>query len=133
MGTNEITSTVINFVKSNGLLIILFASIISLVIILWVNQRKKRKTEAGDIAVRKNGNAKVNGIIRLFRYPPLNKIYGKVHARVVLYYPADDFSVNKEVGNLLSKGTIVFSWAWRLDVYLRRTSYLFGYFKHYYE
>ena len=125
MGTNEITSTVLNFAKSNGLLIILFASIISLVIILWVNQRKKRKTEAGDIAVRKNGNAKVNGIIRLFRYPPLNKIYGKVHARVVLYYPADDFSVNKEVGNLLSKGTIVFLLGVVATIFLGRGDLMF--------
>lgn len=120
MGTNEIAESILNFVKTNYIMIIAFVVIMTMTISLWVTLRNKRKKENGDIVVRTNGDAKISSFVRLFKYPPLNKIYAKLHARVVLYYPADDFSVDKEVSNLLRKGLLRFILGFALTLLLGR-------------
>ncbi len=125
MGTNEIAESILNFVKTNYIMIIAFVVIMTMTISLWVTLRNKRKKENGDIAVRTNGDAKISSIVRLFKYPPLNKVYAKLHARVVLYYPADDFSVDKEVSNLLRKGLLRFILGFALTLLLGRGDVLF--------
>lgn len=108
MGTEKITAGILSFIRQNGILLAVFALLIAAVIANWRKKRKKKKAEVGDIAVRKNGDERISRIVRIFKYPPLNRVYAKVHSRVVLYYPADDFSVEKEVGILLKKGSSLF-------------------------
>lgn len=108
MGTTEITASIISFIRQNWILLVAFAIVVAAVIATWLKKKKEKKAEISDIAVRETGNTRISRIVRIFKYPPLNKIYGKVHSRVVLYYPADDFSVETEVGALLKKGTYLF-------------------------
>ena len=108
MGTTEVTASIINSIRQNWVLLVGFVIVVAAVIATWLKKKKKKKAEIGDIAVRGTENTRISRIVRIFKYPPLNKVYGKVHSRVVLYYPADDFSVETEVGALLKRGTYLF-------------------------
>lgn len=91
--------------------LILVSAIVVVVIVLafLLIKSKKNKDRGADLrkGVKANGTNYAMWLFRIYKNTPILKRYfEKVFSRVTLFYPADIYSVNKKVTNILMSGTI---------------------------
>lgn len=91
-------------------LIIIGALVVMLfVLLLLVLKSKKNIDKGADLrkGVKANGTNYAKWLYRVYKNTPvLQRYFEKVFSRVTLYYPADIYSVNKKVTNILFTGTL---------------------------
>lgn len=95
--------------RSTFLLIIITVCAISLIGLLLISNKQRRKVE--DIGVVKQKSDRKNNLIFIYRFyknvPFLNKFFRKIYSQVKLIYPADEHSINKRVSEILLKDTLI--------------------------
>ena len=94
-----------------GTLIWMSALVISLIVLVYLLIKSRKNRDKGaDLrkGIKANGTNYAMWLFRIFKNAPILKRYfKKVFSRVTLYYPADIYSINKKVTNILFTGTAV--------------------------
>lgn len=94
-----------------GTLIWISALVISLIVLVYLLIKSRKNRDKGaDLRkdIKANGTNYAMWLFRIYKNTPILKRYfKKVFSRVTLYYPADIYSINKKVTNILFTGTAV--------------------------
>ena len=87
--------------------VIVTALVLTLIYLLILLKKRKRATDNDIRKVKANGKNHALWLLRFYKNTPvLKRYFAKVYSRVVLFYPADDYSVNKKAANILTAGTL---------------------------